>query len=135
MSTYPLEPVICIVDDDPAIRRALGRLIESVGLQVEQFASPADFLDPGPEGEVGCLVLDVQLPGMNGFELHDRILEGGKGVPVIFITAHPDGRARAEARREDVVAFLEKPFEDRALFDALESALDRIVSGHQGQSR
>ena len=135
MKTKPLEPVVCIVDDDPAIRRALGRLIESVGLQVEQFATPAEFLDPGPAGEVGCLVLDVQLPGMDGFELHDRMIDAGNGVPVIFITAHPNAHARAKARREDVVAFLEKPFDDQTLFDALETALDRTLLGEHRPDR
>lgn len=129
MKTTPVQAGICIVDDDPAIRRALSRLIESVGLRAESFASPADFLSSGPAGEIGCLILDVQLPGMDGFELHDRILEAGIGAPVIFITAHPDANCRTRARREDTVAFLEKPFDDRALFDALESALDRVIGG------
>jgi len=129
MKTKPVEAGICIVDDDPSIRRALSRLVESVGLRAEAFASPADFLRLGPAGDVGCLILDVQLPGMDGFELHDRIIEAGIGAPVIFITAHPDASSRARARREDAVAFLEKPFDDRALFDALESALDQVVGG------
>ena len=132
MNTNPLEPVICIVDDDPAVRRALGRLVESVGLQVEAFATPEEFLESGPTGEVGCLLLDVQLPGMDGFELHDRMIEAGMGVPVIFITAHPDVHARAKARRDDVVAFLAKPFDDQTLFDALEIALDRVVRREAG---
>lgn len=129
MKIKPLEPVVCIVDDDPAIRRALERLVGSVGLSVEAFATPAEFLESGPTSEIGCLVLDVQLPGMNGFELHDRVIEAGMDAPVIFITAHPDAHSRARARREGVVAFLEKPFDDQALFDALESALDRVVGG------
>jgi FixJ family two-component response regulator len=135
MKTKPAEAGICIVDDDPAIRRALSRLVESVGLRAESFASPADFLSSGPAGEIDCLILDVQLPGMNGFELHDRILEAGMGAPVIFITAHPDENSRARARRADVVAFLEKPFDDRALFDALESALDQVIGGDPAPSQ
>ena len=129
MKTKAVAAGICIVDDDPAIRRALSRLVESVGLRAESFASPADFLSSGPAGDVGCLILDVQLPGMDGFELHDRILEAGIGAPVIFITAHPDASSRARARRDDAVAFLEKPFDDRALFDALENALDQVIGG------
>jgi FixJ family two-component response regulator len=132
MNQNTSDPLICIVDDDPSVRRALVRLVESVGLRVEEFASPSEFLEPGPEGEVGCLVLDVQMPGMDGFELHDRVVETGRNVPVIFVTAHPDASSRARARERDVVAFLEKPFEDRALFDALERALDRIVDGKPG---
>ena len=134
MKTEVIEPVICIVDDDPAVRRALGRLVESVGLRVEAFATPEEFLDSSPAREVGCLLLDIQLPGMDGFELHDRMVDAGMRVPVIFITAHPDIHSRAKARRDDVVAFLEKPFDDQTLFDALEIALDRVVRGETGQN-
>jgi len=132
MMTNVLEPVIWIVDDDPAVRRALGRLVESVGLRAEAFATPEEFLSSGPAREVGCLLLDIQLPGMDGFELHDRMVKAGMRVPVIFITAHPDIHSRAKARREDVVAFLKKPFDDQTLFDALELALDRVISGEAG---
>lgn len=132
MNQNAAQPVICIVDDDPSVRRALVRLVESVGLRAEGFASPAEFLEPGPTREVGCLVLDVRMPGMDGFELHDRVVETGRNVPVIFVTAHPDASSRAKARERDVVALLEKPFDDQALFDALESALDRIVGGKPG---
>ena len=69
MKTGVLEPVICIVDDDPAVRRALARLVESVGLRVEVFGTPEEFLNTGAARPVGCLLLDIHFPGMNGFEL------------------------------------------------------------------
>ena len=134
METSVLEPVIYIVDDDPAVGRALARLVESVGLRVEVFGTPEEFLKTGAARPVGCLLLDIHFPGMNGFELHDRLVGAGMHVPVIFITAHPDIRAQAKARQKDAVAFLEKPFDDRTLFDALEIALDRVVGGESDQS-
>ena len=122
-----LDPVVCIVDDDESVRKALSRLIESLGMRAEAFASPEDFLSRAVEEQIACLLFDIQLPGMDGFELHDRTVEAGLDSPVIFITAHPDDRTRARARRADAVAYLEKPFNDQTLLDAIETALDRIA--------
>lgn len=123
------DPVVCIVDDDESVRKALSRLIESLGMRVEAFASPEDFLGRAVDEQIACLLLDIQLPGMDGFELRDRTVEAGLDSPVIFITAHPDDRTRARAAKADAVAYLEKPFDDQALLDALEAALERIVGG------
>jgi FixJ family two-component response regulator len=120
-------PVIYIVDDDDSVRKALRRLIESMGMRAEAFATPQELLGSDLEHEPGCLLLDVQLPGMNGFELHRRMVEAGYSPPVIFITAHPDAGSRDRARRADAVAYLEKPFDDSSLLGALETALDRIA--------
>jgi FixJ family two-component response regulator len=125
-------PVVCIVDDDESVRRALRRLVESLGMQAETFASPREFLDRDPAARTNCLLLDVQLPGMNGFELHERIAATGNTPPVIFITAHPNADSRARADRAEAVAYLEKPFDDRRLLGALESALDCILDGPVG---
>ena len=130
------DPVICIVDDDEWVRKALSRLIESLGMRAETFASPAEFLDRAVEEQVACLLLDIQLPGMDGFELHDRSVEAGLDSPVIFITAHPDDRTRARARKAEAIAYLEKPFDDQTLLDAIETALERVVgSGGRPGSR
>jgi FixJ family two-component response regulator len=96
-----------------------------MGMHAESFATPEQLLTREPDERVRCLLLDVQLPGMDGFELHRRIVEEGQAAPVIFITAHPHAAARARARQADAVAFLEKPFDDETLLEALESALDR----------
>lgn len=117
--------VIRIVDDDDAIRRALTRLVESMGMRAESFASPAQLLGREPDERVGALLVDVQLPGMDGFELHRRMVENGQTTPVIFITAQPHQAARDRARRANAVAFLEKPFDDESLLAALRSALAR----------
>lgn len=127
-----LDPVVCIVDDDESVRKALSRLIESMGMKVEAFASPADFLDRAVEEQIACLLLDIQLPGMDGFELRDRTVEAGLDSPVIFITAHPDDRTRARAKKAEAVAYLEKPFTDAALLDAIETALDLLIHGRGG---
>ena len=125
------EPVVCIVDDDESIRKALRRLVASLGMRTETYASPEELLGRVPGGRVACLLLDIRLPGMDGFELRQRTLEEGLDAPVIFITAHPDERTRARAAEAEAVGFLEKPFDDRALLDALEIALReaRDVSG------
>ena len=122
---FPTDVVIRIVDDDDSVRRALTRLVESMGMRAESFASPEQLLTRGPDERVGCLLLDVQLPGMDGFELHRRIVAEGQATPVIFITAHPHEAARSRARQAEAVAFLEKPFDDEALLSALRSALAR----------
>lgn len=126
MSSVPPQSdvVIRIVDDDDAIRRALRRLIESMGMRVETFASPEELLAHDLEADTGCLLLDVKLPGMDGFELHERIVEDGNDIPVIFITAHPHEASRARAEQADAVAFLEKPFDDDMLLAAIREALE-----------
>jgi FixJ family two-component response regulator len=127
-----LRPVVCIVDDDESVRRALGRLIRSWGMRTDVFASPEAFLERPVHERIACLLLDVQLPGMDGFELRNRAVDAGVDSPVIFITARPDDRLRARAEQADAVAFLEKPFDDRALFEALEKALGRAPGAGDG---
>lgn len=122
-----LAPVVCVVDDDESIRRALRRLIGSLGMRVETFATPEEFLARVLDGRISCLLLDVHLPGMDGFELCERTLKAGLDSPVIFITAQPDHRTRQRARDIDAVAYLEKPFDDETLSAALEEALGRIA--------
>jgi two-component system response regulator FixJ len=122
-------PVVHIVDDDESVRRALGRLVESLNMRAETFASAQEFLSHDFDAEAACLLLDIQLPGMDGFELHKVLTAIGYDAPVIFITAHPDDESRTKAAEADAVAFLEKPFEDRLLLNALESAFDLALSG------
>jgi FixJ family two-component response regulator len=124
---FEVTPIVYIVDDDSSVRKALRRLIESMGMRAEVFATPQELLDRGPDARPGCMLFDVQLPGMNGFELHERVVRSGYAAPVIFITAHPDPGSRDRARQADAVAYLEKPFDDASLLDALDRALDRLV--------
>ena len=115
--------LVSIVDDDEAIRNALGNLFESVGLNVERFASAEQFMDFPEPNERSCLVLDVQLPRMSGLELQSELSGNAKAVPIIFMTAHFDERVRERALEAGAVAFLQKPFNSEALLDAVYSVL------------
>ena len=111
------------MDDDPSVRRALIRLVESMSLRARAYASPEELLHSTPLQSVGCLLLDVQLPGMDGFELNRRMIDSGRGAPVIFITGHPSAQSRSAAAKANAAAYLEKPFDDQLrLFDAIELA-------------
>lgn len=115
--------VVSIVDDDPSVRRALRRLVKSAGYIVETFASAREFLDSSPRGRSACLVLDIQMEGMNGFDLQERLAVERSAIPVIFITAHDDPPTRARVRRSGVAAYLPKPLDDLTLLDAIRMAV------------
>lgn len=115
--------VVSIVDDDEAIRYALGNLFESVGLNVETFASAEQFMDFREANESSCLILDVQLPRMSGLELQHQLSSDGNAVPIIFMTAHSDERVRERALQAGAVAIFQKPFNSEALLNAIHSVL------------
>jgi FixJ family two-component response regulator len=115
--------MITIVDDDPSIRRALRRLLRSVGFHVETFASAQDFLDFDRRKETECIILDIHLMGMSGFELSERISEQGFYPPIIYITAHDDEQSKARAIQSGAIAYLRKPFNDHSLIDAIRKAV------------
>lgn len=112
-------PVISIVDDDLSVRRALRRLIQSDGYPVETYASAQDFLSSTPSSRIGCLILDIHLDGMNGFELQERLASDHISIPIIFITAHDDAATRERIRESGAAGYLGKPFEPQALLDAI----------------
>ncbi|HEY6765282.1 MAG TPA: response regulator [Candidatus Sulfotelmatobacter sp.] len=115
--------VLSLVDDDASVRKATGRLIKSFGFTVEVFASGEEFLCFGSLRITSCLVLDVQMPGMNGLQLQSHLAAAGYRIPIIFITAHPDEQIRAQALEAGAVAFLTKPFGEEALLKGIRSAL------------
>ena len=118
--------IVIIVDDDESVRRAARRLIKSYGFPVETFASADDFLASGRLSETACLVLDVQMPGLNGLELQSRLVAaGGHQVPIIFITAFSDENARAQALKAGALCYLVKPFEEADLLNSINLALQR----------
>jgi FixJ family two-component response regulator len=112
-------PVIAIVDDDPSVRRALHRLIQSSGYTVQTFTSAPEFLDSLPRGRPACLVLDIQMDGMSGFDLQDRLLATDGKVPIVFITGHDDGPTRERLGRSGAAGHLLKPLDEQALLDAI----------------
>jgi FixJ family two-component response regulator len=122
MAARPV-PRISIVDDDPSVRRALGRLVEVAGFDVQTYASGAQALDGGLSSDVACLVVDVYLGDMTGFELSRRLAARGLTAPTIFITAHDDALTHAEARRAGAAAYFTKPVDGELLVDAINAAI------------
>lgn len=116
-------PTISIVDDDESVRDALASLLKSVGYRTEVFASAEDFLHSGPHEESKCVILDIRMPGMSGLELQRQLVAAGSPVRIIFVTAHADEEAGAEAVSAGAVACLRKPFNEDVLLRAVESAL------------
>jgi FixJ family two-component response regulator len=116
-------PLVFVVDDDSSIRDALTSLIRAVGLRVEAFGSAREFLAHQRQNAPGCLVLDVRRPRMSGLELQRRLTTAKCRIPLIFITAHGDEDARAQALGAGAVDFLYKPFSDEVLLSAVQAAL------------
>jgi FixJ family two-component response regulator len=110
---------VFVIDDDDFVRDALKTLIKSAGFKVEVFESAEAFLNSGNYRRRGVLVLDVRMAGMDGLELQGQLADSGVAIPIIFITAHEDIKARAKAMAAGAVAFLQKPFEDHTLLDAI----------------
>ncbi len=123
---------VFVVDDDPSMRAALGDLISSVGLQARLFASPQEFLQSHPPDILGCLVLDVRLPGMSGLTFQNELAKAGIAFPVIFITGHGDIPMSVRAMKAGAVEFLTKPFHDQDLLDAIHTALERDRERRRG---
>jgi FixJ family two-component response regulator len=112
-------PMISIVDDDLSVRRALRRLVSSAGYLVETFESAPEFLRSAPSSRTACLVLDIYLEGMNGFELQEQLVADRVAIPIIFMTAHDDAATRERIRRSGAAGYLGKPFDGQALLDAI----------------
>lgn len=121
--TPPKTPMISIVDDDEAVRNATRALIRSLGYRVATFASAEDFLKSERLRDTACLISDVQMPGLNGIELQDRLAASGHRIPIIFMTAFQDDRVRDRAMRSGAVSFMSKPFSEASLIVCLDRAL------------
>jgi FixJ family two-component response regulator len=115
---------VFVVDDDAAVRHSLALLIRSMSLEVELFESGAAFLERYDESCAGCLILDIRMPGMSGMELQQAMAENGYTLPIIFVTGHGSVQMAVQAMRRGAVDFLEKPFDDQALLDRINQALD-----------
>jgi FixJ family two-component response regulator len=124
-----MTPLLAVVDDDISVRESLQSLIRSAGMAVRVFGSAEEFLNSAPPNKPDCLILDVRMPGMSGIELHRHLLARGCKVPVVFMTAYGyDHPARSEASSGSTGAYLNKPFSDDELLDAVQAAL-RLKSG------
>lgn len=117
------ERIIYVIDDDPAIRRSLERLLDAVGFQVASYATPKGFLDVAGSLPGGCALLDLRMPEMDGFEVHARLRLINPDLPVIVVTAQGDVQTAVRAMKAGAVDFIEKPYSDDTLIAAIESAL------------
>ena len=125
---------VYVVDDDLSVREALSSLIRSVGLQVETYASAAEFLAAPRHAGLACLVLDVRMPGLSGLDLQAQLTQFGDSIPVIFITGHGDIPMAVWAMKKGAVEFLSKPFRDDDLLSAIRDALTQAQTSHQEES-
>ena len=121
----PAAATVFVVDDDTSVRTALKRLIQSLGFKVKTFDSAQAFLKQDPHDGPACLVLDVRMPGMSGIELQQQLTKAGLGMPIIFITGHGNIPMSVQAMKAGAVDFIEKPFEDQKLIDAINLAIKK----------
>jgi RNA polymerase sigma factor (sigma-70 family) len=121
----PADATVFVIDDDTSVRTALKRLIQSLGFKVETFDSAQAFLKHDPHDGPACLVLDVRMPGMSGIELQQKLTKAGLGIPIIFITGHGNIPMSVQAMKAGAVDFIEKPFEDQKLIDAINLAIEK----------
>jgi len=124
--------VVFVIDDDASMRAALEDLISSVRLEVRLFASPQEFLHSNPPDVLGCLVLDVRLPGMSGLTFQKELAKAGIDLPVVFITGHGDIPMSVRAMKAGAVEFLTKPFHEQDLLDAIYAAMERGRARRRG---
>ncbi len=124
---------LSVVDDDDSLRTALKRLLKAWGFNVKTFKSAEDFLDSGVAQCPDLLILDVRMTGMSGLELQRTLIEKGSDIPVIFVTAYDDMYARRIAMEAGAVAFVQKPFDEKILIDAIQRGLGRQPNRVPGQ--
>jgi FixJ family two-component response regulator len=123
--TTGIEPVVYVIDDDPGIRQALARLFRSVGLHAELFTSANELMQSDLPAVPSCLVLDVRLPGLSGFDLHTELTKANIHIPIIFVTGHGDIPMSVRAMKAGAIDFLTKPFRDQDMLDAVNAAIAR----------
>lgn len=124
-------PCVYVVDDEPLVLRGMQRLLRSVGFIVRTFESPEAFLTEAHDDMAGCLVLDVQMPGVNGLVLQERLVSMGCHIPVIFLTGHGDVSSSVRAMKAGAVDFLTKPVPEKAFFDAINRALEKDAANRK----
>ena len=119
-----LEPMVFVIDDDDSVRKALTRLIQSVGIKTESFASAEAFLMRQRYEGPCCLVLDIRMPGLSGLDLQEALTQANLTLPIIFMTGHGTIPMSVRAMKAGAIDFLEKPFEDHALLDLIKHAFE-----------
>src|SRR5262245_21262015 len=125
------QPVVCIIDDDESVRTSISRLLQTVGLRSQTFATVPDFQSWLPKGFVGCLILDVRMPGPSGLDLQHNLAASGESIPVIFVTGYADVALAVRAMKEGAQEVLTKPYDQQLLLDAVHRALKRAYEQHE----
>ena len=125
---------VFVIDDDDAVRRSVERLIRTVGLDVLTFPSAQEFLEHGPPDGPACIVLDVRMPGLSGLDLQKKLTEAGFSVPIIIMTGHGTVPMSVRAMKAGAVDFLQKPFDEQVLLDAVSQALERDREGRKTEA-
>ena len=119
------KPTVFVIDDDPSVRKSLSRLLRSVGHTVETFSSADEFLGREHFDGIGCMILDVQMPGLSGMDLQAELSKPEYSMPIVFITGHSDIPTSVEAMQKGAVHFLSKPFDDNELLWAMSEAIEK----------
>jgi FixJ family two-component response regulator len=119
------KPIVAIVDDDTAVGNAIEVLMRSVGLIAKAFSSGEEFLRSPELSRTGCLVVDYDMPKMNGLDLHNNLSRLGNEIPTVLITAYPNDDIRARAFQAGIICYLPKPFDESDLLNFIQAALDR----------
>jgi FixJ family two-component response regulator len=136
--THPSDtrPIVFIVDDDPSVREALGRLVRSADLRAEAFASAEEFLGLARTDAPSCLLLDVRLPDLSGLDVQRRMVDANNDMPIVFITGHGDIPTTVRAMKAGAVEFLTKPLVDGDVLESIRQAIarDRAVREHQAET-
>ncbi|MHC4445023.1 MAG: response regulator transcription factor [Planctomycetota bacterium] len=128
------DPTVFVVDDDPSIRRSLRRVIESIGLAVKCYSGAEEFLNKYDPAQSGCLVLDVRMPGVSGLDLQETLSARAIDLPIVFITAYGDVPMTARAMKAGAVDFIEKPFNEQELLDAINRAIEQDTRFRRDQA-
>jgi FixJ family two-component response regulator len=124
-------PIVAIVDDDEAVGNAIEVLMRSMGLVAQAFSSGEEFLRSPELIRTGCLVVDFDMPKMNGLDLHNNLSRLGKEIPTIMITAYPSDDVHSRALQAGIICYLTKPFDESELLNCIQAALDR-AKGNEG---
>ena len=124
-----MKTIVFIIDDDASVRKSLSRLLRSAGFDVETFATAELFLEREHYNGIGCLVLDVRMPGISGIDLQDELSKADYSMPIVFITGHGNIPMGVEAMKKGAVDFLPKPFEDEELLQAVREAIAKDTQG------
>jgi FixJ family two-component response regulator len=122
------KPTVFVIDDDASIRKSLSRLLRSAGYTAEAFSSAEEFLRREHFDGVGCILLDVKMPGLSGMDLQEELNKADYHMPIVFITGHGDIPMSVKAMKEGAVDFLTKPFDDKELLQAIEKAIEKDTS-------